>query len=415
MSPVKKFRTSFAQIEDLCLPLAETLLRFFLDRPPRWLVEPARNPVQSKSCIGPFAFVAATSVCGLLLIATQPAHSAAQAAVPPASGQPAATPPASPTTTDHRITIDVTVTDKTGKPIGGLDEGDFTLLDNNQPQKLLAFQAFDAKPNTANPVRVLILVDGINTGVTVVAREREQLGEFLKQNGGELAYPTSFGFITDSGVKVQKAPSQDGNAIFTTLNGADSELRVIGRSAGFYGAADRLERSLGQLSQLASLVAPEPGRKLVLFISPGWPLLYNAGTQEDMKQREWTFNALVRITNDLLDARVALYTLDPFNLGRTNPFMYQSYLKPITKPSQAEYPNLSLQVLSEHTGGQVLIEGNDIKDEINTAVRDLTAYYELTFESAPPGEGTQYHALSVKLDKPGLKIRTTAGYYVSHP
>jgi hypothetical protein len=45
-------------------------------------------------------------------------------------------------------------------------------------------------------------------------------------------------------------------------------------------------------------------------------------------------------------------------------------------------------------------------------LRDATSYYSLSFEAAPAGEGTQYHALRVKVDKPGLSVRTTAGYYV---
>lgn len=359
-----------------------------------------------------FAAIAAF-FCGILILASSPAECAAQAGVPAAPAQSGAAAPPAPATDDRRVTIDIAVTDKSGHPIGGLGAGDFTVLDNDQPQKLLAFQAVDAQGPSAAPVHAVIVVDSINSGVTVVAREREQLGEFLKENGGELAYPTAFAFITDGGLKVQQGSSRDGNAIFAHLTGTDSELRIIGRSQGFYGAADRLERSLGQLSQLAALEAKQPGRKLVLFISPGWPMLSMAAIEADLKQRTWTFNSIVQLTNGLRQARVTLYTLDPFNLGRHNPFFYQSYLKGVTKISQAEYPDLSLQVLSEHTGGQVIVNGNDIKGEIDTALRDATTYYSLSFAAATGGEGVQYHALRVKVDKPGLTVRTTAGYYLN--
>ncbi|MGB6689442.1 MAG: VWA domain-containing protein [Terracidiphilus sp.] len=356
---------------------------------------------------------AATLLYGALILASVPGNCAAQASVPAAPAQPGPQANTAPTASDHLISIDVDVTDKSGHPIGGLSVADFTVLDNDQPQKLLTFRAVEAHSAPADPLQAIIVVDGINSGFNSVAREREQLGEFLKQNGGELAYPTSIAIITDDGLKVQKGSSRDGNAMFATLNGTDSELRVIGRSQGFYGAADRLERSLGQLGQLAAFEAKQPGRKLVLFISPGWPMLATAGIEADTKQRTWTFNSIVELSNGLREARIALYTLDPFNLGRHNPFYYQNYLKGVTKISQAEYPYLSLQVLSEHSGGQVIVNGNDIEGEINTALRDATAYYTLSFEAAPAGEGTQYHALRVKVDKPGLTVRTTAGYYVS--
>jgi len=40
------------------------------------------------------------------------------------------------------IYLDVMVTDKAGAPVSGLELKDFTLLDNNQPGKILSFQAF---------------------------------------------------------------------------------------------------------------------------------------------------------------------------------------------------------------------------------------------------------------------------------
>ncbi len=41
---------------------------------------------------------------------------------------------------------------------------------------------------------------------------------------------------------------------------------------------------------------------------------------------------------------------------------------------------------------------------------DTRAYYELSFRPLP-GEPNEYHALEVKVDKPGLEARTRTGYY----
>lgn len=362
-------------------------------------------------CPNRIALVIASFASGFVFLAVSWSDLIAQNAVPaaqtqlgpPAAGSP---PPAG------RISIDVEVSDKLGEPVRGLEAADFALLDDNQPAKLLDFQAVDAQGPTADQVHVVILVDTINTGITTVAREREQLGEFLKQNGGELAHPTSIGFLAESGLKMQTGSTKDGNAILATLDKANSEIRAIGASAGVYGAVDRLERSLSQLSQLATFEATKPGRKLLLFISPGWPMLARAGNQEDDKQRTFVFNTIVQLSTDLREAHVVLYSLDPFNLGRSNPFFYQSYLKPVSKVSQAEFPYLALQVFAEHSGGLALIGGNDIKGQINTAIRDANVHYTLTFEAAPATERTEYHAIQVKVGKPGVTVRTTAGYYV---
>ena len=69
-----------------------------------------------------------------------------------------------PAGTNRQITLDVVVTDKSGKPVPGLQQQDFTLLDNKQPQKILSFTAVQGGAKTADPpVDVVLLVDEVNT------------------------------------------------------------------------------------------------------------------------------------------------------------------------------------------------------------------------------------------------------------
>jgi hypothetical protein len=49
----------------------------------------------------------------------------------------------------HAITLDVEVTDKKGAPIAGLKAGDFTLLDNRQPQTITSIDS--VTPATQTP------------------------------------------------------------------------------------------------------------------------------------------------------------------------------------------------------------------------------------------------------------------------
>jgi VWFA-related protein len=172
-----------------------------------------------------------------------------------------------------------------------------------------------------------------------------------------------------------------------------------------------LQMSLTQLRDLAGYETTQPGRKMILVISPGWPFLAWAGDQSDLKQRNWVFNSIVQFTNGLREANIQLYCLDPFDLGRRNPFYYQGYLKGVAAVKDATYPDLALQVLAEHSGGQVIINGRDISGELNAAVRDASASYELTFEAAPGDRPNEYHALQVQVDKPDVKVHTNSGYY----
>jgi VWFA-related protein len=326
---------------------------------------------------------------------------------PAGQAQNAGTAPEAPGT----MTIHVLVSDNHGNAVEGLQESDFALLDNKQPQKLVGFRADDAAVLKSDPVQVVIAVDMINVDVVTVAREREEVGDYLKGNGGELPNPTSIAVIADSGVKAGPRSTQDGNVLLAAFKQTQSELRDVGRSAGFWGATERLQKSLEELGQLIQYEGQKPGRKLVLFVSPGWPLLIGAGDEADMKQRGWVFSNVEQLTNSLREANIVLYCIDPFDLGRRNPFEYQGYLKGISAAKDATYPALGLQVLATHTGGQVLINGRDIAGSLKTAIRDASGGYDLTFAPIPGDRVNEYHALEVHVDKPNLKVRTTSGYY----
>lgn len=351
---------------------------------------------------------------GSVLIAS-PSLGGAQASSP--STPPQAAPiqnAAAPPADSNRISIDVVVTDKLGHPVRGLKARNFTLLDNKAPQKLLSFRALDAERAEAAPTSVVVVLDTINGNFSTVAREREELSRFLKQAGGELANPTSIAIFADDGIKIQQGFTLDGNSLDAILSKQQSGLRTVNNSSGFYGAVERLDLSLGQLSQLVAYESTLPGHKLILVIGPGWNLFSFAGDQSDMKQRTGVFNSVVQLTNGLREGHIALYCLDPFDLGRTDPFYYQSFLKGVAAPKDAQYPDLALQVLAEHSGGSVIVNGRDILGELNTAVRDAGASYELTFESAPGDRPDEYHALEVKVDQPNVTVHTTTSYY-AHP
>ena len=362
------------------------------------------------------AFLAATA---LALMAFAPGFSRQAQGQAPAHANPPALPaiasaPAN-TGDDHTISLDVLVSDKLGHHVAGLTQGDFTLLDNKQPAKILSVHEVDTRAAATDPVRLVIVIDTINTSFDVIAREREQLGEFLKQDGGKLAHPTSMVILTEKGIQIEKASIRDGNVLAAALNGANSELRMEGRGAGFWGAADMVQWSLQQLTELVSYEGTQPGRKLVFFLSPGWPLLPYAGIEETDKQREQVFRAVVALTNELRQSQTTLYSITPYTLGRSDPFFYKGYLKPVSNADHAEYPDLALQVLATHSGGLVETTGMDVLGEINTAMRDANSYYTVTFEAAPGDRQNEYHALDLRTDKPDAAVRTSSGYYANAP
>jgi len=348
----------------------------------------------------------------MLLLAVSIVGSKAQSANSPAHASPFLADNGS-SAGPHRVSIDIEVTDKPGHHISGLRAQDFTLFDNKRASNILDFREVDSRNSTADPVHVVIVIDMINTGFDVVAREREQLGEFFKQDGGRLAHPTSIAILTEKGIQIEKASTTDGNSLLASLNDSKSGLRMIGNSAGFYGAVDRMNWSLSQLSELAAYEATQPGRKLAFFISPGWPMFAWAGIDPTDKELNWTFNSIVELSNGLREAHLILYAIDPFELGRTNPFYYQSYLKGVPTANKAEYGDLALQVLAVQSGGTVQVTGMDIKGEINNVVRDTNAYYTLSFDVPPADRTNEFHDVHLQVDRPDTVVRTTTAYYAN--
>jgi VWFA-related protein len=338
----------------------------------------------------------------------------AQQATPPASAGNLESPTAAPSAgADGHIMLDVVVNDRTGKPISGLQEQDFTLLDHKLPQKLLSFEAVD--PTTPGALtEVILLVDAINTSFTSVSYERSQIENFLKQNGGKLAQPVSLIFLSDQNTEVQNMASRDGNALLAEFDKHETALRTIRRSQGFYGAEDRLQLSLRTLGSLAEYEARKPGRKVLIWVSPGWPILSGPRVELSSRQQQGIFNEVVAMSQALRQARITLSSVDPLGTadsGGLRTVYYQEFLKGLKKANQAQAGNLALQVLATQSGGQVLYSSNDITGEIARCASDADAYYVLTFDPAPADGPNDYRPIEVRVDKPGLTVRTRAGYY----
>jgi VWFA-related protein len=370
-----------------------------------------------------FRFLVLPIIFGLLCVAqdippTTPVAAPSQNTLGPATPT-KQTAPAAPSASlsgpndNHRISLDVVVTDKSGNPVPGLQQQDFTVLDGKLPAPVASFRATE-EGKDAEPTQVLFLVDAVNSGVQSVNIGREQLEKFLRRNNGQLELPTSLVIFTDRGTQVQPVATRDGNKLADDLNANPSGLRIINRSQGFYGATERLDLSLRNLEGLIARETQQPGRKLLIWISPGWPLLTGPGIQLTAKDQEWMFRSVVSFSKELRDARMTLYSIDPLGMsdavsGRT--FFWEGFVKGVPSTNKIEGGNLALQVLATQTGGRVLNSSNDLESLFASCLLDAKAYYTISFDAPPADHPNEFHNIEVRVDKPGLKVRTRTGYY----
>ena len=393
-------------------------------------------------------------VVSAILLCLPAVRSAPQSTAP----QPQATPdeipalqesPQIPSTTDEgagtRIFLDVVVTDKSGKPVTGLEAKDFALLDNNQPGKILSFQAFDADEAQPDPpVEVIVFVDTINLSSNQISLAQEEVSKFLLQNGGQLAQPVSIYRFDKDGLSVTPQPSTDGNALAAQItqnsqlrliwhdpaqNGPDSNSPLAVDSAVRFPSTFPAEsgihsdpefRSLGDpsfnvrsknpslrnalsLDVLGSIAIEErwkPGRKLLLWIGNGWPTTENGDS----------FESITEFSTRLREARIELSSV-PFGANGNQNLAPRGSGNRVVSPRQTKSANLALQVLATQSGGRVFETDRDIVSQIESCVANASAFYTISFDPPKAKQPDEYHDLKIQVNPPEWLARTNTGYY----
>ncbi len=316
---------------------------------------------------------------------------------------------------EGRIKLDMVVTDAAGKPVSGLGPWDFKLLDNEQPRKILSFRFFDGvevKPDP--PVEVILLLDTLNLPFQQVAFVRREIGRFLTENGGHLAQPVSIILLTDAGIRVQPRPSVDGNALLGIVGQIKGSISTINPAMGAEGDLMRFQRSVHQLAGIAENEARRPGRKLLIWVGPGWPMLQGSNFTFSEKNQRSYFDMIVELSTKLREARIALYSVSPASSAMesgTLRFLYRGFLKGVKTPRQADTGNLALKVLVTQSGGRILEPSNDLVEQIDSCMADANVFYTLSFDSPRAEHTDEYHDLEVQVSQPGLAVRTNTGYY----
>lgn len=330
------------------------------------------------------------------------------------SAQPAPPAQTNPTATlggEGRIKLDVVVADKSGALVSGLELKDFTVLDNNQPAKIVSFHASTGAGQGAEPpVEVILLIDKVNLEFKEVSFVREEVENFLSENGGHLAQPVSLLFFTDRGLDFQQEPSTDGNKLAADVRKLDSNLRTDGAAAGVNGMIQRFYTSVQALTALAQAEAKKPGRKLLIWAGPGWPMLDSVNIDISAEEQHRNFDKIVRLSDSLREARISVYSISSIQ-SASGANVYRDFLKGVKSAGKSSPANLGLKVLAIQSGGRVLGPDNHLTAQIDSCVKDASPFYSLSFDPPRGDHANEYHDIKVLVGSPGLTARTSTGYY----
>jgi VWFA-related protein len=305
--------------------------------------------------------------------------------------------------------LNVVVTSASGEPVTGLTAKDFTVLDHKTPRQPLTVAAMTG---TQQPSTVIIVFDAVNTPLIALGYQRNQVKKFLLANDGQLAQPTTFAVLTDKSLDVFNTVTRDGNILAAGVDHMETGLREINRSQGFYGADDREQISLSALQEIEATESRRPGDKLLVWLSPGWPLLSGPGIDLDARQQDAIFRTAVDVDTRLREDGITLYSLDSWgadeNLNRE--FYYKSFTDGLKNPGGAQLGNLGLQVFAQESGGLVL-NSSGVVQMLQQCYADAAYHYELTMQAPPAEHANEYHSLRIQVDRPNAQVRSPTGYY----
>lgn len=366
------------------------------------------------------------------------------------------------------VNLDVVVTGEDGAQVSELSAEDFEVLDDGQPVRVSHFSS--GGQETA-PLHLVLLFDDTqiqpaerSLAYAGVGREMDRLFSvadrvLVARLGAGLRIVQPFtsdpALLTaafrrleaespgvPSDVSARKAVLDEiraGDAPGATALGSGSaqggqmqsnaELAAGTSLTAVRGYAERRRnevlQSLSSLDRLVSALAGLPGRKAVLLIGPGFDLRPGEGVYQAWLEKYRATRAartsgsvdLERAGQDLRGAlqniaagasanRVAIYAAAPASSDRSRPDPRNiGGSAALAETGAGE----SLHLLTQGTGGTAAFNLEGIGALAERLESDLRLRYSLAWSSPHQGDGA-WHPLEVRVRRPGLKLRSPAGY-----
>ena len=345
---------------------------------------------------------------------------------------------------------------KTGEFVRGLKQSDFTVFENGKKQEIASFdfQSVDmATPlNEATISGLAAGTAGPGSKAAVVARpedlrnhrlivfffdltsmQPEDLDravdaakDFLKKKmqPADLIALVSLG---DS-LKIDQDFTADKDALINEVgiyNGTEGQ----GFAQGANGNSNQVEDTTGytpdeseynDLNTDRELFALRAVAKSLEKISEKKSLLYfSGGISRDGIENQASLRAA---TNAAVRANLAIYSVDTRGLEAIGPLGDASTG---SLRGQGAYnggallnnmnSNFASQevmaTLSADTGGKAFFDSNDFGPAFERVQRDTSAYYAIGFHSTNLARDGKYRRLTIKVNRPGIKLEYRPGYY----
>jgi VWFA-related protein len=324
------------------------------------------------------------------------------------------------------VHLDVSVLDRNRTPVRGLKPADFTILENGKPRPISVFSAIeiaDEPPPAAPWVRDVAPDVGTNDGIT----ERRLFLIVFDDAAGDFD-PRVVKNAKDIGRRMVESlgPSDLAAVIFSRDNRNSQDFtsnraRLLKAVDTFtHGMRDvRMDNTLYFQysvnvleSAVDALSALPDRRKSIIYIGQGIPLALEGVVSGAMnrwhRQLSDTFVRAAR-------ANVNVYPIDVCGLRAQPPA--PSAPNAGRGPRTCE-PGIEvdyLRTIAENTGGRAVVETNDFAPALASILAENASYYLIGFPPADARPDGKIRRLEVRVNRPGVDVRTRNGYQAERP
>jgi VWFA-related protein len=368
------------------------------------------------------------------------------------------------------VNIEVVVTDRHGDRVSGLGAGDFRLLVDGKEVPIdyftevqggVAVEPGKAAPEAPQGLPALAAGKAVGTSYLVfiddffsIERDRNRVIDQLREQLPLLGPEDRMAVVSFDGRRLDMLStwSQSQSGLERALKEASrrpalglarlSEYRQVATNRGldvFQNASplgpeigyrltpderhyvdqldDQIDRQVAAAAATLRSFAMPPGRKVLVLLSGGWPFdpaQYAAADQSipvldtDVKRGGDLFRPLADTANLL---GYTVYPVDVPGLQGSGVDASVATVSPPGSPgvqSPEQELHTSLGYIAERTGGRALL--NSLRgNALSAAATDTRSYYWLGFTPTRERDDKR-HRIEVKVDKPGLKVRSREGF-----
>jgi VWFA-related protein len=343
---------------------------------------------------------------------------------------------------------------KTGELVRGLKQSDFSIYENGKQQRISSFD-FETVEMAAplNEATISGLAVGSNANKAAMVAKPEELRnhrlivmffdltsmqpedldrsvaaaqEFLrnKMQPADLVALISLG----NTLKVDQDFTADKTALIKEVavyNGTEGQGYVEGATANTNQVEDATgytpdESEYNDLNTDRELFALKAVAKSLEKITEKKSLLYfSGGIQRDGIENQASLRAAI---NAAVRANLAIYSVDTRGLQAVTPLGDASTGSlrgtgafnggALTNTMNANFATQEVMTtLSVDTGGKAFLDSNDFAPAFAQVQRDTSAYYAIGFRSSNPARDGRYRKLTIKVNRPGVKLEYRPGYY----